>query len=437
MKLIRILLAALVCVALAVTVAACGDDNNDKGSGASPSTTKTDGGDTAGGPSQATIDLALKYTGGTAGAADSAKPPVKVGFTTMIGGTPEFPEHVETAKAFTKFINEKLGGIGGAPLELVICTMQTEEDGQKCGAEFLDANVPVINQSLAVIGNASLYKTVVPKIPVITGSPATGPDATTPGVYNFTGGGPGVIYGMAKDAANLGLKNLALVSVGNPGGKFTMEQIAVPALDQVGVKHSKVVYYSDTATTPDIVAAVQNAGGSKADGIFFDPSTPAQCTSLVKAIKQLNLDVPVIATVLCNGQSVVDSAGGDSGLEGWHMWGFNENPRVTGVPEVDAYNDVMKAYGAESFAFTGFGSVAARDLLTIAAFGNAAGGEITPDVMKQAILAFRGPAWMVPGGQNCEKPPVKETPSVCGDVGVGSAIEGGKWKSLGAIKVGS
>ena len=438
MKILRVLLAALVCVALAVTVAACGDDNKDNGSGGSPSTTKTDGGNAAGGPSQATVDLALKYTGGKAGAADSAKPPVKIGFTTMIGGTPEFPEQVAALDAVTKFINEKLGGVGGAPLEIVKCTIQSEEDGQKCGAEFLDAGVPVINQALIVVGNASLYKTVVPKVPVLVGTPSTGPDATTAGVYNFTGGGPGVIYAMSKDLANLGAKNVALISVGNPGGKFTMEQIAVPALDALGVKHSKIVYYTDTATTPDIVSSLQNAGGSKADAIFFDPSTPQQCASLAAAMKQLGIKgIPVEVTPICNAQSVIDAAGGDAGLEGWRQWGFGENPRVAGVPEVDAYNDIMKSYGQADFAATGFASSTVRDFLTLAKFINEGGAAPTADSIRKSILAFRGPTWMVPGEVNCEKPPTKETPSVCGNVGVGAAVEGGKWKSLGSIVVGS
>lgn len=434
---------ALACLVLSVTVCACGSSSNSSssgGSGGGGSATSASSGSSSsssastGGPSQATIATALKYTGGKAGKANPSLSPIKVGFTTNIGGTTSFPENVAAATATVKFINGELGGIDGHPLVLTTCYMQSEEDGQKCGAQFLAAKDVVVNQSLAELGNQSLYQTIVPKIPVIVGTTSTGPDSDTAGVYSFTGGGPAVIYAMAKDAKNIGLKNLALLSVGNVGGKYTMDSIALPALNKLGVQHSKVVFYNVPATTPDIVSALQAAGGSTADGVFLDPSSPTECTSTYNGLKQLGLHIPVITTPICNAPSFIDATGG--GPTNWRFWGFNSNPRVTTDPDVAAYDDIMDSYGESQWKYVGFASSVTRDLLTITKFGNALHGNVTTAAMKQQILAFRGPAFMIPGTVNCQTPPNKATVSVCGNVSVGSTY-GGSWKGIPAIPIGS
>jgi hypothetical protein len=240
---------------------------------------------------------------------------------------------------------------------------------------------------------------------------------------------------MSKDAKNKGLKNLALLSVGNPGGKFTMESIAVPALDKLGVKHSKTVYYADTATTPDIVSALQAAGGSGSDGVFFDPSAPQQCTSLYNALKQLGLSIAVISTPICNAPSFIDQTGG--GPAKWRFWGFNSNPRVATDPQVAVFNDIMDSAGKSASKDIGFASSTTRDLLTLAKFGNTLGGTLTADSVRKQILAFRGPAFMVPGPMNCQAPPSTATISVCGSDSVGSTYASGAWSGIAPIPINS
>jgi len=387
---------------------------------------------------QSTIDFGVQYTGGKAGEADMSLEPVTVGLVYQEGGTPSFPEMGATADATVKFINEHLGGIDGHPLALKKCTMQSEEDGQKCGAELVDADVPIVSQGLAVIGNASLYKTFANKFPTLIGSTSTPADSTAPGVYSLSGGGLAVIYAMAQDAKNLNAGNVALVSVGNVGGKYTMEKIAVPALDRLGVKHGKTVYYADEATTPDIVSAVQAAGGPDADAIFFDPSTPQQCVSLWDAMHQLGIDKPVIATPICNADTFIEHTGGKP--EGWRIWGFGTNPRVEDDPESKVFNNVMESYGAGEYRNIGFAPQEMRDILTIATLGNKIGyDQISGDAYKRAVLDFQGPAFMSPGPMHCADPIDPNSPAICGEQAVGVEFKGGSWVTLPAItnKMGS
>jgi branched-chain amino acid transport system substrate-binding protein len=435
----RVVSGCAVCVVASCALTACGSSSSSSSSAASSgaassgssSTTATTG-TASSSISQASISFGLQYTGGKAGKADPSLSPIHVGFTTNLGGSPSFPENVAAANATTSFINDNLGGIGGHRLVLDTCYMQSEEDGQKCGANFAGARVPVVEQALAVIGNASLYKTLAGKAPIIIGTTSAGPDYTTKGAYSFTGGGPAVIYAMAKDTKNLGAKKAALLSVDNPGGKFTMQTYAEPAFKQLGVSFNKTVYYGEAPTTPDIVSALQAAGGSSADVIFFDPSAPGECISLYDAMKQLGIKKPVESTPICNAPSFINATGG--GPENWRLWGFSENPRVASEAEVQVYNNIMEAYGAAAYKYVGFANSVVRDLLTIDKFMTAVGPtNITPDALTAQIKQFPGPAFLIPGPVKCGSPPSPASPSVCGNVSVGSTYKSGAWQSLGAI----
>jgi branched-chain amino acid transport system substrate-binding protein len=438
----RLAPACAVCVLSALVLAACGSSSSSTTSNSSatsssaassssaPTTNATPA--AAGTVSQSAIAFGVQYTGGKAGKADASLSPIHIGFTTNIGGSPSFPENVAAADATTSFINDNLGGIAGHPLVLDKCFMQSEEDGQKCGADFTAKNEPVVNQALAVIGNASLYKTLAGKIPIIIGTTSAGPDYSTPGAYSFTGGGPAVIFAMAKDTKNLGAKKVALLSVDNPGGKFTMQKIAEPAFKQLGVSFNKTVYYGEAPTTPDIVSALQAAGGSSADVIFFDPSAPTECISLYNALKQLGITKPVESTPICNAPAFIDSTGG--GPENWRLWGFSQNPRVTSDPQVQVFNEVMDAYGGSKYKYVGFANSVVRDLLTIDKFMTAIGPtHLTPTALTAQIKAFPGPVFLVPGPMHCGSPPSAASPSVCGNVSVGSTYKSAAWQTLGAI----
>jgi branched-chain amino acid transport system substrate-binding protein len=428
---------AMVAVSAAVVggVAACGSDNNDStgstGSAQATQTAKTPAAST--GITQSSIDHMLEYTGGKAGAADSSQTPVKIGFALQMGGTPSFDEMAAGANAATKFVNEELGGINGHPLVLDQCEMQSEEDGQKCGAKFLSEKVPYAIEGLAVVGNASLYKTIGGKIPVNVSNAATGPDVTSKGVYLFNGGSMGVVFGWAKDLERLKPKNVAMVSVGNPGGKFTMESLVKPALDQVGIKYGKVVYHADDATTPDIVSALQAAGVSDSDALVFDPSTPQQCIGLWDGLKQLGKSLPVVTSPVCNAPSAIDHTGGKP--EGWRIWANAQNPRVADLPDMEVYNQLMVAYGQSKWKDVGFAPSAMSSVFTFAKFANGIGdvSQINAETIKKAILAFRGPTFASPGPLNCGAPLDPATPGVCGTTGTGSAFVDGKWTNLGEI----
>src|SRR3954454_2211177 len=163
-RLLSTLLGASAAIALVAT--GCSDNSAADTNNAGAQTTST----TA--PTAEANAWAVDYTGGTTGAADSSKPPVVIGYVNQEGGVPAFPEATAGTKAAVEYVNTELGGIDGHPLELKTCLVQAAEDGQKCGTEMVnDPNVKLVLTGVLTVGNDSLYKILVPKLPVIVGNP--------------------------------------------------------------------------------------------------------------------------------------------------------------------------------------------------------------------------------------------------------------------------
>jgi branched-chain amino acid transport system substrate-binding protein len=427
-------------VALTLALAACGSSSKDSTSStAAPASTAaattTAAAATTSGVTKTTLDYAAQYTGITPGKVDPSLKPVTIGFVSQEGGAPSFPEDTKAATATIKFINSSLGGIDGHELKFDRCVMQSEEDGQKCGVQLLDDKVPMTEYALSVIGSASFHKTVGAKFPTIIGSPSEPTDSTAPSTYVLGGGGASVLDGQADYAKNqLHAAFTSVVTVDNAGGKYAADSIAIPYMDKIGLKHSKSVYYPESATAPDVVSALQAAGASKADAIILDPSSPSQCTAVFNAVKSLSLKAKIIGTPICNADEFVNSTG--SGPEGWILAGYGINPRVTDNPQAAVFNDIMSSFGAKDVATTGFTPQVVRDWLSIAKFAHDIGPDkLTPAAFTAEIKAFKGPAFMTPGELHCGRPTVAATPSYCGDDAALSGFLNGKWVELPDFKL--
>ncbi|WP_307874488.1 ABC transporter substrate-binding protein [Frankia nepalensis] len=116
--------------ALALTATACGGDSDSGTDGGAGGTTGTPG-------------AALSLLGPSNPASGE---PVKVGFISD-GKTPAFDNtiQIDVANAMTKFLNEHEAGIGGRPIELVVC--ETAADPGKagdCAPQFIQADVAIV-----------------------------------------------------------------------------------------------------------------------------------------------------------------------------------------------------------------------------------------------------------------------------------------------------
>jgi DNA-binding NarL/FixJ family response regulator len=100
----------------------------------------------------------LKYSGGTAGAADRNTSPIAIGWVNQQGGPSDVGRGAtKGAEMAVKYINAELGGIDGHPIELHTCFLSTaEEQGQTCGQKLAnDDAVDVIAVGAVAIGAQS------------------------------------------------------------------------------------------------------------------------------------------------------------------------------------------------------------------------------------------------------------------------------------------
>ena len=127
---------------------------------------------TAGGPPAQGVADYLSYVGGTAGAADPGKSPIGIGWVNVEGGAiGPSPEATHAAQAAVKFVNDNLGGIGGHPLALQVCTISAaEEEGQKCGQQLLnDASVKALAFGNVFMGDTSFNSVIAGQKPLLVG----------------------------------------------------------------------------------------------------------------------------------------------------------------------------------------------------------------------------------------------------------------------------
>ncbi|MEV4420749.1 hypothetical protein AB0L40_12345 [Patulibacter sp. NPDC049589] len=420
-----------------LVLAGCGgDDDAPSASAPSGSTPTTAAKDAAGSgaPDAAAIAETVKFTGGKAGKADPSLSPVVVGVVNQQGGAPAFPEYLETAKVAAKLVNEQLGGVGGHPLKLETCIVQSEEDGQRCASEFLTKKLSVAIWTIGVVGNQSFYKTVAGKFPVLNSSNATGADSTTPHVYTLDAGSGGILKGMVGLSTASKPKTLAIVSDDSDAGKYLGGQVLVPTFKKLGV-NAKAAFYPVAGTQPEMVSAIQASGAPTADSVLFLGPTPSVCLSGYKAMKQLGVQAPVTGTSVCAGDDFVAGTDDGAGVTNWTFAGLARNARITDDPQATAFRDVMDAYGKGDLAAAGHVLKTFGDVLAITRWATEIGAdEVTAAAYEKAIAAFRGPAFAVPGALQCGWD--RAAIGVCGKTVPVSAFRDGAWKSLPDIPVG-
>jgi len=445
-------------VSLVIVAAACGSSSKSSSSttagatttaaatttSAAATQTTAAGGPTttAGGGSSTTVNtqddsVALAYTGGKAGAADATMAPIEIAYANQEGGTPGFPEATVGTEAAIDYVNTKLGGVQGHPLKLVKCVVQTEEDGQKCGQQFLaDANAKFVLTGTLTSGNAPLLTTLNGKKPVFIGNPVTTPEFLAKDAFAYTPGSPGVIQGMAIFVANqFKPKNVAVVYNTNPAGTAAYTALTKPVLEKRGIKVTGVAV-ADTAGPQDYQSAITAAGADKADA--FIPLTTVQgCIGVYDSLKALSITTPVVTTGLCFGTPMRDHLKqiGESGTvpNGWFFGGYGYSYDIPGYSPNDVYlrvvQDYAKAKNITNIEFTGFAGPMFGNVLTLVKFMNTIGPDnITPDKLRLQAKAFTGPMWGSVGPMACGSNPI--FPSLCGiQMGI-QTYKGGKWISV-------
>jgi branched-chain amino acid transport system substrate-binding protein len=366
----------------------------------------------AGAPADApAITDYLRYVGGKAGAADQSLSPIAIGWVNVEGGPGGSPEATLGAQAAVRYVNEKLGGIGGHPLKLQVCTVvSAEEEGQKCGQQLLnDSSVAAIGVGNLFVGDRSFTSVIAGQKPVLVGV-ATGPSlSTAKNTYALFGDLPHIFGAWGTYARDvLRAKTAAVIHTNTQGDKVASSAV-VGALKAAGIT-VKAVGFDPQAT--DLLGPVTAAGAQTAD-VIVPLSIGAGCVGIAKALKQLGVRKPVVSTPICLTPDVAQGLGGD--LPAWTYGIAQTLPNDPTAADSKAFlaASAQVGLGADD-AGRVFAPVAWTTILTYAKMFNTIGADkVSATTVPPALQAFHGPVIMGAPEVTCGK--YADAPAVCND----------------------
>ena len=394
-----------------------------------------------GGNDTAVNQWALAYTGGKAGTATGS--PITIGYANQ---EDVFPEATIGIDAAVKYANAELGGIDGHPIRLTTCKITVEEDGQKCGTQFAnDSSMSVVMTGTLLVGAKGLYDSLSGKKPVVIGNGLTTDDFTTTSGYSLFTGAVGVATGMAKYVATQVQpkpKKVAVMYGDNASAQGAFSLLLKPVLDKAGIKVTGIQVKDPGGTAAEVQSAIQNSGADTAD-VFITLVTQPECIATYDSLKQLGVTPMVVTTGLCFGTPMTDHIkdAGETGTmpNGWYFGDYGDNyyapdlksGMLTYVTKVQQYG--VKAPGAKTLEYTGFGGPLFSNLLTVVKFANKIGADhLTPDTVLAAIKAFKGPMMLQVGPLDCGHVKVGGVafPAVCASQMGIRQYKDGKWISI-------
>jgi branched-chain amino acid transport system substrate-binding protein len=411
---IALILAALVA---AGTLAACG--SNDNGSSGSTASTSTAQGAAKSTSTEAVgstevgagVTDYVKYVGGKAGAADTSKAPITIGFVNQQGGPNDVgPGATDGAKLAVEFVNKYAGGIDGHPVQLHTCFISTaEEQGQQCGQKMAnDKAVQVVGVGAVAVGAQSLDASIGGEKPMVWGVSVNEVDTKNKNGFILFGDSFHILAPWGTFGRDvLHAKSAAVVYPQVPGiieGANAM----VKGLQAAGLTVKRVGY---EANATDLVGPLAAAGAQSADMIV--PQSDAKgCVNLAKALEQSGVKAPVVSNPLCLSPVVSKGLGGD--VPKWYYGIASSLTADPTDPAAKAMVAEMTKLGKADLAADPWVPTTMATVLTIIKFMNAVGADkLSSAAIAEQAKAFKGPLAFGAPSLQCEKYPT--APAVCND----------------------
>jgi branched-chain amino acid transport system substrate-binding protein len=339
--------------------------------------------------------------------------PVKIGLLTESGGEAIGSQSSLTeqgAEIAVQYVNEYRGGLGGRPIELVICGSKATASGASdCANQMVEQDVDAVIYPFNGFGAQQVPIITGAGIPVVAVSGSSTEELTAPGVFVLTGGFPGSLGAYAQHSLDTGISNFAMVTIDVPAATQAAETLGGLVFANAGVEYSVI---AAPPGTPDLTSQLQAAisGGADAIGVTGDVTF---CTSFLQAYQTLNLDVPKYIIAPCIDPTVIESLG--STLDGSIL----ATVTATDGPDAEVYGAMVEKYGDGSIdpdpAISAGVSSGVASVMNLWNMMDGFEGEVAADtIMEQAKTATDVELWMS-GGLTfaCDGTAISILPNVC------------------------
>jgi branched-chain amino acid transport system substrate-binding protein len=360
----RIVGAAL--VAVGAVAAACSDDGG---------TTSGSGGD-------------LGDTTATSVGTEATGEPIAVGFVNSEGGAFSVPELRVGNEVATDYINDRLGGVGGRPLDVTRCqTDGSPEASIDCANQFVEAGVVAVVEGTDLGGDAMLPILSDAGIPLI-GHVQFGPGRMfDPNATYF--GAAALAYGAAalQFYADEGAESVVWFLPDEPSSHSFTDASLEPTSEALGIDY-KTVYYD--AASPNWAVLATTAVAERPDVSGTIAATDAQCAEIVGALRDAGYQGRILAASCVGLYDALgqDAVGVDTDADHW-VPGDAESAPAAKRAELEEYGAVMRAAGHEDLV-GGNAIISFADMINLSRIMAAIDGPIDGASVAAALDATTG-----------------------------------------------
>jgi branched-chain amino acid transport system substrate-binding protein len=412
---VRVIALALALALTSAVVVACGSDDNESsgGSGGSTSTAKSTStaAATTGNEASAGVTDYVKYLGGKAGAADTSKSPIIIGYVNQQGGANDVgPNSTIGAQLAADYVNKYAGGIDGHPVKLHTCFISTsEEQGQQCGQKMAnDKAVDAVGVGAVAVGAQPLNASIAGEKPMFWGVSVNQVDTKNKNGFILFGDSFHILAPWGTFGRDVLKAKTAAVVYPQVPGIIEGANAMVAGLEKAGLKVKRVGY---EANATDLVGPLTAAGAQSADMIV--PQSDAKgCINLAKALEQTGVKAPVVSNPLCLSPVVSKGLGGD--VPKWYYGIASSLTADQSDPAAKAMVDAMTKLGKADLAADPWVPTSMATVLTMIKFMNAVGADkLTSQAIAEQAKTFKGP--LVFGAPQVQCAKYSDAPAVCND----------------------
>lgn len=344
-----------------------------------------------------------------------------------------FPELSQADQAAVEFINEQLGGVGGRPLELLVCNTQFSTEGSAaCGQQMVEAGVPAVLGGIDVFGTA--IDTLADNgIPWVGGIPVSTQSMTDPLSFQWSGGTWGATIAFADHAIHEVEAERVSILYGEFGSIEDSAQYGRTVLERAGVEVQMVPF---PIISTDISSPLQAAASTDPDAIVI-LAADTGCKPAFDGVAALDLDAETYFVGACAAPTILADVGDAS--EGAV---FNVEGPIEPGPDVNLYSEVIERYG-DGLDAAGAGTVSFRSLMNLYVLLVELGPDaITADAIVDALrdqvdtASFMGHPYTCDGEQLEGLPATCSPQQILGRIEDGSLVQISDWIDVGQIYEG-
>lgn len=301
--------------------------------------------------------------------------PVSIGY--VYDGTSDAIDNsneLKAAQASVKYVNEYLGGIGGRPIKLDVCsTDQNPAQAANCVTQFVTDKVLAVLNGVSGEGGSVFPALSKAGVPVFVTTTIDAASLKAPGIFVMGNGIASALAGPAKVAQRAHLTRAAIIVTDVPAAAGPVKAAASLFYGNAKVKPDIVAIPADAADmTPQVQAELSNNPGQ-----FDIIGVPSFCARTIQAITSVGFKGDIVVLQSCIDSTTAQTAGS---LKGVKM--LTANSTDPNSAEFKLFAAVIDKYAPG----TDLGGVTATGYQAVVGFARGLAG-LTGDVTSASIIA--------------------------------------------------